>query len=68
MTQEAIDVLGLDEPLDPAAIDRVVRENDETRNAKWDEIDNRYYESAGDLADPLLAFIKNNRERITLAR
>ena len=36
------------------------------RAEKMNECDNRYYEVAGDLAGPLLSFIKNNKEKITL--
>ncbi len=66
LTQQAIDHLGIEGPISVEAIDRVMEEENEERDENLGECDNRYYEVAGDLADPLLEFIKSNRDKIIL--
>ena len=66
LTQAAIDALGIDGPVTIESVDRVMEDENETRDSKLEECDNRYYDVAGDLAGPLLAFIKANRDRIVL--
>ena len=67
MTQEAIDALGIIGPLTVEAIDRVMEEESEQLIEKLDSFANRYYREAGDLSEPLLEFIKRNKERIIIS-
>ena len=50
----------------PTAEVEVGTEEDEDRDEKLNDLDNRYYEIAGDLAGPLLEFIKSNKNKINL--
>ena len=67
LTQEAIDALGIIGPLTVEAIDRVMEEESEQLIEKLDSFANRYYREAGDLSEPLLEFIKRNKERIIIS-
>ena len=66
LTRQAIDALGIDGPVTVEAVDRAMERDSEARDDALAECDDRYYEHAGDLADPLFAYIKANRARITL--
>lgn len=66
LTRSAIDALDIGGPLTPEAIESAMDLEDERRDDRLAEIDQAYYETAGDLADPLLAFIGANRDQITL--
>ena len=66
LTQQAIDILRIDGPPTVEKIDRVMDNFDERREKRLGELDDRYYETAGDLADPLFEFIKSNRDKISL--
>jgi hypothetical protein len=66
LTQQAIDILGIEGPITIEAIDRVMQEENEKLVERLGECDVRYYEVAGDLAGKLLEFIKSNKDRITL--
>lgn len=66
LTQKAIDALGIEGSLTIEAIDHVMEEESERRDEKLEECDDKYYSVAGDLSEPLLGFIKRNKERITI--
>jgi hypothetical protein len=66
LTQQAIDILGIEGPIKIDAIDRSMDRKDDLRDRKLAECDERYYEIAGDLVTPLFEFIKKNRGRIKL--
>jgi len=66
LTQEAIDALGLKNGLTAEAVERVMREDNLEREGRLEELTNRYFDVAGDLAEPLLEYVKRNRERIIL--
>lgn len=66
LTQQAIDILGIKGPITIDAIDSVMEEENEERDKRLSECDDRYYKVAGDLAGPLLEFIKINSSKITL--
>jgi len=66
LTRQAIDILGIREPISVEAIDRVMEQENEEREKKLGECDDRYYQIAGDLSIPLFEFIKKNRDKITL--
>ena len=66
LTKEAIDILGIEGPITVEAIGRVMEEENDERDEKLGECDDGYFEIAGDLAGPLLEFIKSNKDRITL--
>lgn len=66
LTQQAIDVLGLEGDISVDDIDEEMGEENEERDQQLSECDERYYEVAGDLSDSLFAFIKKNARKITL--
>ena len=65
ITQQAIDALGISGELTVEALD-VIHEDDDDRDAKLSACDDRYDDEVGDLSEPLLEFIKANRDKITL--
>ena len=66
LTQQAIDILGIEGPITIEAIDCVMQEENEELVERLGECDVRYYKAAGDLAGQLLEFIKSNKDRIIL--
>lgn len=66
LTQRAIEALGIEGPVTIAAIDRVMENEDSERDDKLGACDEHYFDVAGDLAGPLLEFIKGNKDKITL--
>jgi hypothetical protein len=66
LTQRAIDAIGIKGTITVDAIERAMEEDNEKRDDQLNECDDQYYENAGDLAGPLLEFIKKNREKIIL--
>jgi hypothetical protein len=66
LTRSAIASLGIDGPLTPDAIKAAIDEEDDDRDDPLDAYDEIYYATAGDLADPLFAYISANRAQITL--
>jgi hypothetical protein len=68
LTRSAIDAIGIHGPITANAVESAMDEEDDARDDRLDALDRRYYEIAGDLADPLLAFIKANSDEITLIR
>lgn len=66
LTQDAIAVLGLEGPITVDAVNRVMEDESEEREDKWEACDDRYFKEAGDLSDPLLQFIKVNKDKIRL--
>ncbi len=68
LTQQAIDMLEIEGPITVESIDRAMMKKNDKRDEGLNECDERFYEIAGDLAGPLFAFIRNNREHITLSR
>jgi len=66
LTQQALDILGIEGQITVEAIDRVMEEENTERDERLAECDAQYYETAGDLAGLLLEFIENNRHKIVL--
>ncbi len=66
LTQRAIDCLQIDGPISAEAIELVLEEENDEREKRLNGCDDQYYEIAGDLAGPLLRFIKSNKDKITL--
>jgi hypothetical protein len=66
LTQQAIDILGIQGPITVEAIDRVMDFENEYRRQKLYECDNQYFEASEDIAGALIEFIKSNRDKITL--
>jgi hypothetical protein len=66
LTQQAINILGIKESITVETINQAMEDGNDERDKKLSECDDRYFEVAGDLADPLFEFIKSNREKITL--
>jgi hypothetical protein len=68
LARAAIEALDLDGPITASAIESAMDLEDDARDKRLDALDRRYYKKAGDLAEPLLAFIKSNRDQIKLIR
>lgn len=66
LAREAIDALGLSEPVTVDAIERATEEENEPLEDALSACDERYYETVGDLSGPLLDFIRLNEPRIDL--
>jgi hypothetical protein len=66
LTRSAISVLKIRGPLTREAVASAMQKDDDDRDDKLGEFDQAYYETAGDLAGPLLSFIKANRDQIVL--
>jgi hypothetical protein len=67
LAKQAIAALRLGKrPLTIDAIDRAMERDSEARDEKFEELDDRYLEVAGDLAPALLAFIKANSADVIL--
>ena len=66
LTRSAIAALEMDGPLTPEAVQSAAEDEDDDRDERLDAIDQAYYETAGDLAAPLLAYIAANRDEIVL--
>jgi hypothetical protein len=66
LTNRAISSLGIKGPLTTESIDRAMSEENEERKKILQACDDRYYQTAGDLANPLLEFIKANSEKIKI--
>jgi Domain of unknown function (DUF4375) len=68
LARAAIDALHIDGPITARAIESAMDQENHAREKRLDALDRRYYKDAGDLAEPLLAFIKSNRDQIVLLR
>lgn len=68
LTQEAIESLGIEGPLEAHTIRRAIIDDSETRSAVLNACDERYFEIAGDLSVPLLNFVKRNRSQIRVTQ
>ena len=68
LARSAIEAVEIDGPITPSTIESAMDEENDGRDDRLDALDSRYYEIAGDLADPLLEFIKSNRDQINLIR
>ena len=68
LARSAIEAIDIEGPITANAIELAMDEEDDARDDRLDALDRLYYKTAGDLADPLLAFIKSNRDQITLMR
>lgn len=66
LTRSAIALLKIDGPITAEAIEAAIGLDDDDRADRLNEWDAAYYETADDLARPLLEFIKANRDEITL--
>jgi hypothetical protein len=66
LTQRAIEALGIEGDITVDEIENVMEEEDGERDEILSECDDQYYEYSGDLANPLLEFIKNNKEKIDI--
>ncbi|MBI4830104.1 MAG: DUF4375 domain-containing protein [Candidatus Lindowbacteria bacterium] len=66
LTQQAIDAVGIEGQVTVEEIDRVMEDESDERDEKLGVCDERYCKVAGDLAGPLLEFIKKNKDRITV--
>lgn len=66
LTRSAIAALGIDGPLTPEAVQSAAYDEDEDPDERLDAFDQTYYETAGDLAAPLLAYIIAHRDQIVL--
>jgi hypothetical protein len=68
LARSAIETVDIEGPITASAIESAMNEENDARDERLDALDRRYYEIAGDLADPLLEFIESNRDQIKLIR
>jgi hypothetical protein len=68
LARSAIEAVGIEGPITASAIELAMDEENDARDDRLDALDRLYFDTAGDLADPLLAFIKSNRDQIKLIR
>lgn len=66
LTQQAIDALEFDGPITVEAVNSVMQEESDEIEERLEVCDNQYYQIAGDLSIPLLAFIEENKDQIVL--
>jgi hypothetical protein len=66
LTGQAIDELRIDERLTAEAVELAIAHDDEARDARLDDLGQQYYEKVGDLSEPLLVYIRENRDQIIL--
>ncbi|MBA2721085.1 MAG: DUF4375 domain-containing protein [Chloroflexi bacterium] len=68
LTRSAIAALRIGGPLTPEAVEAAIDDENADRDAELDALDQAYDETAGDLADQLLVFVKANSAQIDLTR
>lgn len=66
LTASAIASLQIDGPVTQEAIASALDDDDRERDASLNALDETYYRIAGDLADPLLAYITAHRDEIAV--
>lgn len=66
LAQRAVDALRLKGAPSTSAIEEAMECEDDKRSELLERCDSQYFDQAGDLAGPLLAFIKKNRAAIVL--
>ena len=66
LTRSAIASLGIDGPVTPEAVEAAAYDEDDDRDERLDAFDQAYYETAGELAGPLLGYIAAHRDQIVL--
>jgi hypothetical protein len=66
LTSRAINSLGIEGEYTGEIIDNAMNMENEERTKILNDCSNEYYKVAGDLAEPLLIFIKTNRGKIIL--
>jgi hypothetical protein len=66
LTEEAIQALGIIGPVTVEAIDQVMGDDSDERDAKLNACDRRYYNETGDIAGVLWGYIKRNRSKIEI--
>lgn len=66
LTRDALAALHIEGPVTAEAVEEAMDRESRARERRLAACDDRYEELAGDLADPLLRFVKAHRERIVL--
>jgi hypothetical protein len=66
ITKSAISALEINGPLTSEAVEGAMRRDDDRRDDRLDELAQAYYATVGHLGGPLLAYIKANRDDVTL--
>ena len=66
LTQEAIDAVGVAGPWTVEQIDAAMADENEARDERLSDCTDRYFQVAGDLAQPLLDYLKANRSQVAL--
>ncbi|MBI9076238.1 MAG: DUF4375 domain-containing protein [Desulfatibacillum sp.] len=64
ITQDAIDSLGIRGAITIEKVEQIMKEEDEGREEKLGACDDRYFDTIGDLSEPLFEFIKANKGNI----
>jgi hypothetical protein len=66
LAEAAFEVLGIQNQMSIAAVDRVMYEENEERDEKLIQLDEQYYSLGLDLSPLVMDFIKSNRHKIVL--
>lgn len=66
LVARAISVLGVEGELTGSSIEAAIERDDERRDRGLDDLSEAYYAVAGDLAGPLLRFIRDRRSEVSL--
>jgi hypothetical protein len=66
LTQRAIDTVGIVGPVTPEAVVAAMDRDDADRDDRLSACDAAYYASAGDLAGPVLTYVRAHQDRIVL--
>jgi Domain of unknown function (DUF4375) len=66
LTRRAIDAPGISGPITVDAVKSAVEDEDDDRDELLDAIDTEYFALEGDLAEPVLTYVRANRDQITL--
>ena len=66
LARSAIEAVGIDGPVTATAIVSAMNEDNETRDAQLEALDRLYSQVPADLAEPLMGFVRANRDEISL--
>jgi hypothetical protein len=67
LTEKATQVLSPESPITEASVRQAIDKADDQRDEKLSACDSEYFQVAGDLAGPLLEYIKNHKDQITFS-
>ena len=68
LTEEALAKLGIEGEVSQSSVEQAMQTDDPDRDDALAACDERYFEVAGDLAGPLLEFIKKHKDQISIVK